>query len=313
MTRHAFQTVDVFTATRFGGNPLAVVTDARGIDDATMLAIAREFNYSETTFVLPPDDPANTARVRIFTPGGEVPFAGHPNVGTGYVLARQGHALGHPVGDDLRFEELAGLVAVTALRHGDEEEVVGGTIRAPQPPMLGQQVAPAALAACASLAEGDVATAVHAPIRVSVGLPFVVAEVASLEALERSAPAVPAFAALDGALVPDACGPVDFSGAYVYARLPGEPGRIRARMFSPFDGIVEDPATGSAAGALGGLLGTLAARGGAAGTLDLSIEQGVEMGRPSRIEVSVDHADGAVREVRIAGHCVPVMDGSIGL
>jgi trans-2,3-dihydro-3-hydroxyanthranilate isomerase len=307
MPRFAFETVDVFTDTRFGGNPLAVITDARGLDDATMLAITREFNYSETTFVLPPDDPANTARVRIFTPGGEVPFAGHPNVGTGYVLARQGHVLGRPVGDDLRFEEKAGLVAVTALRDGGE--VVGGIIRAPHAPILCQEVDPAIVAACASLGASEVVTTNHRPIRASVGLGFLFVEVASLAALAGASADAAAFTALRDTLVADGCGPIEFLGGYFYTRYPDQPNRIRARMFSPFDGIIEDPATGSAAGALGGLLGTLS--GSESGALDLTIEQGVEMGRPSLIEVSAHREGGSVREVLIAGRCVPVMDGSV--
>lgn len=307
MPRYAYQTVDVFTDTRFGGNPLAVITDARGLDDAAMLAITREFNYSETTFVLPPEDPANTARVRIFTPGGEVPFAGHPNVGTGYVLARQGHALGRPAGDDLRFEEAAGLVTVSALRDGGE--IAGGRIRAPKPPVLGQRIDPEMVAACASLPPAGITSANHDPMRASVGLPFVIAEVASPDALARSAPDAAAFAALLERLSPDDCGSLEFFGIYFYTRLPGEPGRVRARMYSPFDGIIEDPATGSAAGALGGFLGAIS--GVDAGTLHLSIEQGIEMGRPSLIEVSAIIEYGAVRDVFIAGRCVPVMVGEL--
>ncbi|MGI9252174.1 MAG: PhzF family phenazine biosynthesis protein [Thermomicrobiales bacterium] len=307
MPRYAYQTFDVFTDTRFGGNPLAVILDARGLDSETMLQITREFNYSESTFVLPPKDPANTAHVRIFTPGGEVPFAGHPNVGTGYALARQGHALGVPVGDELRFEEAAGLVVVNAIRDGGE--VVGGIIRAPKTPIVCQPLDPAAVAPCASLQTAEIVTAAHPPIRASVGLPFIVAEVASLPALERSSPDAAAFTALGATLEPDDCGAIEFLGAYFYTRLPGQPGAIRARMFSPFDGIVEDPATGSAAGALGGLLGTLS--GMDHGVLELAIDQGVEMGRPSRIDVSVTMEGGAVQTVTIGGRCVAVMSGEI--
>lgn len=310
MPRFAYETVDVFTDTRFGGNPLAVVLDARGLDDATMLAITREFNYSETTFILPPSDPANTARVRIFTHGGEVPFAGHPNVGTGYVLARQGHALGRPVGDHLRFEESAGLVAVSVVRDGDD--VTGGRIRAPKSPMIGQEIGRTLVGPCVGLDASHISTANHPPVRASVGLPFVIAEVDSLAALERSAPDGTAFLAMQASLAPDACGESHLIAAYFYTRLPATiDGRthVRARMFAPFDGIVEDPATGSAAGALGGLLATLA------GTDDseyaLVIDQGIEMGRPSRIEVTSRIAQGAAREVFIAGRCVPVMRGEL--
>jgi trans-2,3-dihydro-3-hydroxyanthranilate isomerase len=307
MPRYAYQTVDVFTDTRFGGNPLAVITDAQGIDDAMMLAITREFNYSETTFVLPPADPANTARVRIFTPGGEVPFAGHPNVGTGYALARIGEVFGRPAGDLLRFEEGAGLVTVEPLREAGE--VVGGRITAPQSPVIGQRIDPEVIARCAGLDPAEIATTVHPPIRASVGLPFIITEVASLAALERSAAVSAAYLELGDLLEPDACGPTHFLGGYFYARVPGEPDRMRARMFSPFDGIVEDPATGSAAGALGGLLATLSDMDN--GTLALAIDQGVEIGRPSRIEVVAHIAGNAVESVTIAGRCVPVMTGEL--
>jgi trans-2,3-dihydro-3-hydroxyanthranilate isomerase len=139
-----YVTVDVFTDQRFGGNPLAVVPDARGIDDALLQKIATEFNYSETTFVFPPDDPAHTARVRIFTPTDEIPFAGHPNVGTAFVLGRQGTAFGKPVGDRMVFEEKAGLVHLDLLRDGGE--VIGAGFVAPQSVQIGDAVDVATLA-----------------------------------------------------------------------------------------------------------------------------------------------------------------------
>ena len=143
MRTYPFVTVDVFTATRFGGNPLAVFPDARGLSDAQMQALANEFNLSETTFVLPPENPANTARVRIFTRTAEMPFAGHPNVGTGYVLAQ----MGRDTGGVLLFEELAGLVEVRVARD-DHGAVTGATIAAPQPLSLGLELPVEAVAAC---------------------------------------------------------------------------------------------------------------------------------------------------------------------
>ena len=116
MNTLSYVTVDVFTSTRFEGNPLAVIPDARGLSDAAMQKIATEFRYSEVTFVLPPEDPQNSARVRIFTPTMEIPFAGHPNVGTAYVLGQQAEIFGKPVGDTLRFEEKAGIVEVSLKR-----------------------------------------------------------------------------------------------------------------------------------------------------------------------------------------------------
>src|SRR5579872_7200650 len=146
METYAYHTVDVFTSERFGGNPLAVFPDARGLDAATMQALATEMNYSETTFVLPPDDPANTARVRIFNCTAEMPFAGHPNVGTGYVLAQQGR----DKNGVLRFEEIAGLVEIKVERDGAGAPT-GATIAAPQPLSLGQELPADAVAACTGL------------------------------------------------------------------------------------------------------------------------------------------------------------------
>ena len=141
MRRFAYETFDVFTSQRFGGNQLAVFPDARGISDAEMQLLAAEFNYSETTFVLPPADPANTARVRIFHRTAEMPFAGHPNVGTGFALAARAS------GDVLRFEQIAGLVEVV-LRRDAAGRPTGATIGAPQPLQVGGQVTPAEAAAC---------------------------------------------------------------------------------------------------------------------------------------------------------------------
>src|SRR5689334_13941157 len=166
MTSFPFVTLDVFTDRRFGGNPLAVFPDARGISDADMQRLAAEFNLSETTFVLPPADPANTARVRIFNRTAEMPFAGHPNVGTGYVLAQQGR----DKNGVLRFEEKAGLVEVKVER--DAAGVLKGTtIAAPQPLSLGLKLTAEAVAACAGLAPADVLTAAHPPMVATVGMP----------------------------------------------------------------------------------------------------------------------------------------------
>jgi trans-2,3-dihydro-3-hydroxyanthranilate isomerase len=303
MDRLPYVTVDVFTDTRFGGNPLAVILDARGLDNATMQRIAAEFNYSESTFVLPPDDPANSARVRIFTPTAELPFAGHPNVGTGFVLAREGNALGRPVGDALRFEEAAGPVNIEVLR--DATAVIGARIRAPRTPEFGPELEGHAVAACASLPAADLRTDRHDPLLASVGLPFVVAEAASLEALGRAAPNAAAVAAANRALSQ----PDDAFALFLYVRTGEDPLRVRARMFAPVAGISEDPATGSAAAALGALLASLGSQQG--GAVEIVVEQGVEMGRPSRIDVRAELAAGVVRSVSIAGRCVEVMRGAL--
>src|SRR6185295_7621134 len=148
-----YQTVDVFTARRFGGNPLAVMADARGLSSTEMQAIATEFNYSEVTFVLPPEDPGNTARVRIFTPLAEIPFAGHPNVGTAFVLGGTGQVFGKPAGTTMRFEEAAGIVEVELLR--EAEAVIGARIKAPRTIALGAEIDAEAVAACVSIAPAE--------------------------------------------------------------------------------------------------------------------------------------------------------------
>jgi trans-2,3-dihydro-3-hydroxyanthranilate isomerase len=289
MARFSFVTVDVFTDTRFGGNPLAVFPDARGMSDADMQALAAEFNLSETTFVLPPADPANTARVRIFNRRAEMPFAGHPNVGTGWVLAKQGRAKD----GKLRFEEIAGLVEIEA----------GGTITiaAPQPLSLGPEMPVELVAACAGLAPGEVLTTAHRPVSASVGNSFVIAEVTG-EALTRATPDIGQFR--EAAKSYTAMGPNRLP-LYLYAH-DGE--RIRTRMFSPLSGTVEDPATGSAATPLAALLLSLSPA--AVGTYD--IVQGVEMGRPSRLSCSAHRAADGIR-AKVGGGCVPVLEGTVEL
>lgn len=307
MPRYAYHTVDVFTELRFGGNPLAIIPDAQGLDDVAMLQICREFNYAETTFVLPPEDSANTARVRIFTPTGEVPFAGHPNVGTGYVLARRGEVFGRPVGDTLRFEEGAGLVIVELV--SQDSNVTGGRITAPQQPTIGREFEPAAIACCLGLQPEHIVTQHHRPIRASVGLPFTLVEIDSRDVLACARPDARATADLDWMSGPDACGEAFAPGFYVYVRDAGDPSRISARMFSPLESPPEDAATGSAAGALAGLLAGIS--GERDGRLGWSITQGVEMGRPSTIQVAATIVNGGVSTVTISGMCVPVMTGEL--
>jgi trans-2,3-dihydro-3-hydroxyanthranilate isomerase len=184
--KRRYVTVDVFTNRAFGGNPLAVVLDAQGLNTAQMQAIAAEFNYAETTFVLPPADTKRTAHVRIFTPRTEVPFAGHPNVGTAVVFAREQEGRGGPPLDQLVFEEAAGLVPIQLIREGDT--VVGAEFRAPETLTLGSKVSAANVAECLSLTAADINLRNHPPQVLSVGLPFLVAEIASREALRRAKP-----------------------------------------------------------------------------------------------------------------------------
>lgn len=287
MREYPFVTVDVFTDRRFGGNPLAVFPDARGLTDAEMQALATEFNLSEITFVLPPADPANTARVRIFNRVAEMPFAGHPNVGTGWVLAQQGRA----TDGVLRFEEIAGLVEVRV--DGD-----GATIAAPQPLSLGTELDAAAVAACVGLAPADVMVAAHRPVLASVGNSFVIAEVAP-DALARAVPDLAQFRRVAGKYVAAGEGRLPL---YLYVRET--PNQLRARMFSPLSGTIEDPATGSAATPLAALLLSLSG----AAEACFEITQGVEMGRPSLLRASARRAADGIR-ASVGGGCVPVLRG----
>jgi trans-2,3-dihydro-3-hydroxyanthranilate isomerase len=294
-------TVDVFTDRAFGGNPLAVVLDAGGLSTAQMQAIASEFNYAETTFVLPPRDPVHDAQVRIFTVNKEIPFAGHPNVGTAFVLATQ--ATKPPA--RLLFEEGAGLVPVEILQQ--DGRVVGAELTAPQPlkkltPFSAEQAA-----ACISLSSTDIRTDRHPPQIVSVGLPFLVVELASRDALRRARPDAAAFARTF---------PCDGSDAvYLHTRdiPPAEKtSDLQARMFHPgSSGLSEDPATGSATVAIAALLADLAGQ--RDGELKLRIGQGVDMGRPSLLLTRVYKANGVIASAHVGGACVPMMEGSFRL
>jgi trans-2,3-dihydro-3-hydroxyanthranilate isomerase len=294
-----FVTVDVFTDRRFGGNPLAVVLHADGLTTAQMQSIAGEFNLSETTFVLPPKDPAHTAEVRIFTPKAELPFAGHPNVGTAFVLAGLGQVYGRPTGDPLLFEEKAGLVPLALLREGGA--IAGARLTAPQPLSRRAEVAPDIVAAACSIAPEDIELRNHAPCAASCGTAFIFAELKSREALAAAQPRAEIFSRhfpVDGA-----------TGIHLYLRDAADGADIRARMFAPLHGVPEDPATGSANVALAGLLASL--RPEPELELELRIIQGVEMGRPSLLEASAEKRGGRVVETRIGGCCVLVMRGQI--
>ncbi|MGA9867480.1 MAG: PhzF family phenazine biosynthesis protein [Acetobacteraceae bacterium] len=302
MPAYEFVTVDVFTDRRFGGNPLAVFPDAAGLTEQQMQAIAAEFNLSETTFVLPPENPGNHARVRIFNRTAEMPFAGHPNVGTGYVLARRMTE----VPEHLTFEEQAGLVRVHPQR-GPDQAISGARISAPHSLQIGDDVPLEVIAACAGLDPADIATAAHTPLFATVGVWFVLAEVASIEALSRAAPDLAAFR--------DAATQHDLPGSrfslHLYARHDGEATRLRARMFAPLSGTIEDPATGSANATLAALLTALAP--GVNVTLDYDIEQGIEMGRPSRLLAAARKTGEGPVTATVAGDCVPVLRGWLDL
>jgi trans-2,3-dihydro-3-hydroxyanthranilate isomerase len=296
---YSFVTLDVFTDTRFGGNPLAVFPDAQGLTGDEMQKIAREFNISETTFVLPPKDPAHTAQVRIFNPTAEMPFAGHPNVGTGFALA----AMNRDRNGVLLFEEIAGLVEVRVNRDSSGA-LTGTTIAAPQPLSIAHEIPVAAVAECAGLEPSDVLTTAHRPVLASVGNPFYIAEV-TRAALARANPEWAAFRKHIVRLPAPVGSSATRLSIYLYAR---DGGVIRARMFAPLAGIVEDPATGSAATPLGALLLSLSGKNQA----NYEILQGVEMGRPSQLHVTAHKAEDGIR-ASVGGGCVTVMRGEIAL
>ena len=297
-----FATVDVFTDRRFGGNPLAVVTDARGLSSEQMQAIAAEFNLAETTFVLPPRDSAHTAEVRIFTPKAELPFAGHPNIGTAFLLAKAGECLGHKVaGDRLVFEEKAGLVPLDLVR--DKGEVIATRLAAPQPLTLGEEIAVDVVAEACSLPPGEIETGTHRPIVASCGVGFVMTELRSRSALAAAQVRPEIFRRhlpMKRAV-----------GIHLYVRASGDDLDIQSRMFAPLYGVPEDPATGSANVALIGLLAHFDKD--ADLTLSQAIGQGFDMGRPSLLQACAEKNAGTVVATYIGGRCVQMMAGTVEL
>ncbi|WP_375413217.1 PhzF family phenazine biosynthesis protein [uncultured Bradyrhizobium sp.] len=300
--RLQFQTVDVFTADQFSGNPLAVVLNADGLSTQRMQSIAAEFNLAETTFVLPPKDGTHTAEVRIFTPRGEMPFAGHPNVGTAFVQARAGTAYGRAVAaDQVIFEEKAGLVPITLLRDG--ATIVGARLASPQPLTVGQEISLELVASACGVAVDDIETENHCPCIASCGAAFILAELKTRAALAAASPRDHIFRG--------EVSQYPVTSILVYTQVDEDGIDIRARMFAPQHGIPEDPATGSANVALVGLLAQL--RPETDLTLSKAIAQGVEMGRASLLQARAEKRRGVVAATFIGGRCVPVMQGSIDL
>ncbi len=296
-----YRTADVFTSSPYGGNQLAVILDARGLGGEEMLSIAREFNYSETTFVLPPDDPSHACRLRIFTPGGEIPFAGHPTVGSAVVLAHTGAI--ELTGDETRvvLEEGVGPVPVT-IRSRAGVPYYGQLSVAMLPTVEPMDVDAADIARAIGLDTGDLLGGPYAPEAVSCGIPFLMVPVRSREAVSRArivqAEWERTLAETPGAEV------------MVFSLESGsEHADVHARVFVPRLGIPEDPATGSACAALGGYLATRTPRDGT--TLRWTVQQGVEMGRPSMLHLEVDKSAGEVRAVRVGGEVVMMMSGEL--
>jgi trans-2,3-dihydro-3-hydroxyanthranilate isomerase len=296
-----FVTVDVFTDRKFGGNPLAVVPDARGLTTERMQSLAAEFNLAETAFVLPPQDPMHTAQVRIFTPRAELPFAGHPNVGTAFVLGSKGESHGRVVSDPIVFEEKAGLVRLGLIKR--ESTVVGARLTPPQPVVRGDDIAVDITAAAVSLASGDIETARHHPCFASCGIPMAFAELKTRAALAAARPRAEIFSQH---LTADRA-----TGFLIYVRERSGGFDLQARMFAPLYGVPEDPATGSANVILAGLLASLRPEPDL--KLELHIGQGFDMGRPSSLQAVAEKRNGKVTGLSIGGCCVPMMRGTLEL
>lgn len=293
--RYRYYICDVFTDTRFGGNQLAVLPAAGGLSDQQMHQIAREFNFSETTFVLP-TEAGHTRRVRIFTPTAEIPFAGHPNIGTAFALAVAGEFGPIETPITVTFEERAGLVPVSI--HRRDGQLIWCELAAPERLSLGKTISAQALASAVSLGPGDIVTTTHLPQVASVGLPFLMAELKDRAALER------ARTNMDGvnALVTEGVTP----DVHLYTHS-GDEFDIRARMFAPLDGVPEDPATGSANCALAAMLSHY--NDAKSGSFRWRIAQGVEIGRPSVLEARTEKKEGVVVDARIGGASVLVSEG----
>jgi trans-2,3-dihydro-3-hydroxyanthranilate isomerase len=296
VTQLRYAIVDVFAEAPLQGNPAAIVFDADALTGAQMQAIAREFNLSETAFILKPRDVAHTALLRIFVPTAEVPFAGHPNIGAAFALAND-----RPLpSDDLVFEEKAGLVRVQLDRVG--ERAIGASLTAPQTVTTRDAPGVAAVAAALSLHESEIVTSTHPPISATVGLEFLFVEVADTAVLGKARAHLPAFDLIRASH--------QVEGVHLYVKWPASDGaRIQARNLSPYDGIGEDPATGSATASLTALLTQLDAR----PDCDFHVEarQGLEMGRPSLLHGYAQMRKGQVAPPRISGRCVSVMQGTL--
>jgi trans-2,3-dihydro-3-hydroxyanthranilate isomerase len=299
--RHRFITCDVFTDHIFGGNPLAVFPDARQIPEETLQRIAREFNLSETVFIYPPANPSHTRRLRIFTPVAELPFAGHPTIGAAHVLATLGEI---PLrGDETRivFEEGVGPVPVLIRASGDRPtfaQLTAAKLPEIGPPAPGRSI----LADILSLEPADILGGMLAPQAVSCGLPYLIVPLRDRDAVRRARVRIDHWeSSLKAYWAPD---------ILVFSRDPEcEGSDIRARVFVPSMSISEDPATGSAATALGAYL---AARESAPDAkLRWVVEQGFEIDRPSLLEIEVEKSGGEIVVVRVGGASVLVSEGTI--
>jgi trans-2,3-dihydro-3-hydroxyanthranilate isomerase len=298
--KRRFFTLDVFADRPLAGNPLAVVLDSAGLDTPRMQAIAREFNLSETTFVTEPNDPVNTAGLRIFTPARELPFAGHPTVGSAVMIAvmRAPEMLGR--GDlQIVLEEEVGPVRCSVRRRGD---AYFASFALPALPFTVADLPEKAdVAAALGLAPTDIGFDRHHISRFSCGTPYTFVPIAGLDAIARAAPDGPRFADVFGTM-----------GTFLYTReTTHAENAVHARMFAPRLGIPEDPATGSAAAAFAGVAQAFEAP--EDGVHTITIEQGFEMGRPSLIHLTMEIAGGNLVSGEIGGAAVIVSQGTLDL
>jgi trans-2,3-dihydro-3-hydroxyanthranilate isomerase len=292
----------VFTDRQFGGNPLAVFTDGRGLSTEMMQRLAKEMNLSESTFILPPEDPANHFKLRIFTPGKELPMAGHPTVGTSFVLARERMFEWSGEEAELRLEEGVGLIKVRLEFRDGAPNMIWMT---QLPPRFGPVIDDAAaVAEMLSIAPGDLNT--DLPIEVvSCGVPFLIVPVRDLAAMRRLRVRQEAFSRL--------LEPLGLGEVFIFApEVEYEGSTVHSRMFAPGMGITEDPATGGASGPLGSYIvhhGLVHAE----PTAYIVSEQGVEMGRPSFIHIQITREGDEITRVQVGGQAVYMGQGDIEL
>jgi trans-2,3-dihydro-3-hydroxyanthranilate isomerase len=295
---YRFHHVDVFTDRMFGGNFLAVFPDASGISGEQMQALANEMNLSETTFLLPPDDPADLARVRIFTPGRELPFAGHPTIGTAFVLA----TLGRAPSSGFSLQEEVGRIRIRL--EGDIRSPDHVWMRQPLPRFEPPIASRSEVAQLLSLQASDL---IDAPIRVgSAGVPFLFVPLRSREAVDRAHMRDRDLSSLGGG--------VHLQGVFLFSPIPGGMNAaVHSRMLGSEQlGIVEDPATGGASGPLGAYLvqeGLVPP----APRIRIVNHQGIAMGRPSTVLIDVEVHEGKPPQVEVGGQVVPVLEGTVHL
>ncbi|BAF87063.1 phenazine biosynthesis protein [Azorhizobium caulinodans ORS 571] len=288
--------LDVFTDRALGGNPLAVVLNSDGLDEASMQHITREFNLSETVFILPPKDPANRARIRIFTTAHELPFAGHPTVGASIALALEGGSAGA-----MALEEAIGIVKCEVATDGTGSRRGTSTFVVPRASTLEEtEVSKRECADALSLEVADIGFDAHRPVVATAGVPFLFVPVANLTALARARPDESAFIRNLGAYG---------EAMYLYTLDDEGDADFRSRMFSPGIGSLEDPATGAAAAAFPSVLMDAEAR--VDGHHRVRIDQGVEMGRPSRINLAFTVKGGAVAQATIGGSAIVIAEGTL--